>query len=102
VFESTIQLVCYQLGIPVELFKPEEGGRDQTFFRDIELVREADLVICVFSEAAPMEGGTAHVVEKAQDRHVPVYAYTDDGTGHWIRLGEWDPDEAWARRVPQG
>lgn len=95
-------MVCSKLGIPVEMFMPEEGGRDQVFFRDIEMVREADLVIAVFSENAPMEGGTAHVVEKAQDRRVPVYAYTDDGEGQWTRLGEWDPDDAWAHRVPRG
>jgi nucleoside 2-deoxyribosyltransferase len=101
-FESTIYLVCAQLSVPVELFKPEPGGRDQVFFRDIEMVREADLVICVFNEGSPMEGGTAHVVEKAQDRRVPVYAYTDDGDGHWSRLGEWDPEDTWAHRVPRG
>lgn len=100
-FEFAVQLVCTQLSIPVELFIPEPGGRDQVFFRDIEMVREADLVIAVFSENAPMEGGTAHVVEKAQDRRVPVYAYTDDGEGHWTRLGEWDPDDMWAHRVPK-
>jgi nucleoside 2-deoxyribosyltransferase len=91
------------LNIPVEWFRPKPGGRDEVFHRDIEMVSHADVVICVFSEDQPMEGGTAHIVEKAQDRHVPVYAYTfDANSGHWARLGEWDPDNTWANQVPSG
>ena len=73
-----------------------------TFFRDIEMVSKADLVLCIFHEGQPMEGGTAHVVEKAQDKRVPVYAYTSDDDGRWTRLGEWDPDDAWGSSVPSG
>lgn len=89
---------------PVEWFQPEPGGRDQVFYRDIEMVSKADVVLCVFDSTAPMEGGTAHVVEKAQDRGVPVYAYTAIAGEEWkwVRLGEWDPGEAWAHRVPVG
>ncbi len=87
----------------VEWFAPRPGGREQVFYRDIDMVSKADVVLCVFSEDSAMEGGTAHVVEKAQDRGIPVYAYTfDPESGHWMRLGEWDPDNSWAHRVPSG
>jgi hypothetical protein len=102
IFEFSLQTMAKTMGWPIEWFIPAPGGRDQVFFRDIDMVAKADVVICVFPEDSPMEGGTAHVVEKAQDRRAPVYAYTDDGTGQWTRLGEWDPDEAWAHRVPAG
>ena len=100
-FEMACQIIAMMLNVPVKLFKPEEGGRPAVFYRDIEMVSEADVVLCVFSADNPMEGGTAHVVEKAQDRRVPVYAYTDE-SGTWTRLGEWDPDDSWATRVPAG
>jgi hypothetical protein len=103
-FEFAIHLMCKQLVIPVELRVPEAGGRDQVFHRDIEMVAKSDLVICVFSEADPMGGGTGHVVEKAIDRGVPVYAYTssDAEPQLWTRLGEWDAGDAWSHRVPVG
>ena len=102
-FEFACHVMARTLDIPVELFVPDAGGRSSTFFRDIKMVSKADVVICVFPGEQPMEGGTAHVVEKAQDDRVPVYAYTyDPDTGHWGRLGEWDPDNAWGERVPAG
>lgn len=101
--ESAVRTACSILNIPVSWYVPAPGGRDMVFYRDIDMVGDADLVICVFDARSPMEGGTAHVVEKAQDKHVPVYAYTcepDDRV--WQRLGEWDPDDAWGSRVPRG
>jgi len=102
--ESAIATAAKLMDWPIEWFVPEPGGRDQVFFRDIEMVREADVVLCVFTETDPMAGGTGHVVEKAIDRRVPVYAYTADieNPRVWHRLGEWDPDDAWASRVPAG
>jgi nucleoside 2-deoxyribosyltransferase len=92
------------MGWTVEWFQPEPGGRDQVFHRDIDMVSKADVVLCVFDHDKPMDGGTGHVVEKAQDRGVPVYAYTAERDESWIwtRLGEWDPEDAWANRVPVG
>ena len=102
-FESACHVMCMMLDIPVEFYVPEPGGRDEVYYRDIEMVSKADLVICIFPANQPMEGGTAHIVEKAQDRQVPVYAYThDDDNGTWNRLGEWDPAEAWTHSVPEG
>lgn len=95
-------MACSIVEIPIRYCVPEEGGREQVFFRDIEMVAAADVVICVFDEARPMEGGTGHVVEKAQDRTVPVYAYAYvTETGRLSRIGEWDPDNAWGDRVPR-
>lgn len=102
-FEYGVHLACTVLGVPVELYRPKDGGRDMVFYRDIDMVSDADLVVCIFHEDAPMEGGTAHVVEKAQDRRVPVYTYTfDSATSELVRLGEWDPDDAWGSKVPAG
>jgi len=89
--------------MPYELYRPGGGvGRAGVFFRDIEMVSESDLVLALFPESDPMEGGTAHVVEKAQDQRVPVYAYTVDDDLKLHRLGEWDADEAWSHTVPGG
>lgn len=100
-FEFALALGAKMMDWEIRWFVPEGGGRDQVFFRDIEMVREADVVLCVFPDEAPMEGGTAHVVEKAQDKGVPVYAYTADEQV-WTRVGEWDPQDAWAHHVPRG
>ena len=92
------------MGWGVAWFTPDPGGRERVFFRDIEMVAKADVVICVFPEGDPMGGGTGHVVEKAQDKGVPVYAYTSatDQPQSWTRLGEWDPEDSWAAFVPRG
>ena len=100
-FEREVARVCALMGYDVRWFVPEPGGRDMNYYRDIEMVGEADVCIAVFDAAEPMEGGTAHVVEKAQDARVPVYAYSWDGLDY-KRVGEFDPDDAWARVVPPG
>ena len=100
-FEREVARVCALMGYDVEWFVPEPGGRDQNYYRDIELVAKADVVIAVFDASEPMEGGTAHVVEKAQDARVPVYAYSWDGATY-KRVGEFDPDDVWSLFVPPG
>lgn len=100
-FEREIARVCALMGYDVKWFVPEPGGRDQNYYRDIEMVAEADVCIAVFTEDEPMEGGTAHVVEKAQDARVPVYAYQWNGQ-MYQRVGEFDPDDIWSKVVPHG
>jgi hypothetical protein len=102
--EFAIATAAKIMGWKIEWFTPEPGGRDQVFYRDIEMVSKADVVLCVFPDAEPMVGGTAHVVEKSIDRGAPVYAYTSDPEDPriWHRIGEWDPNDAWASRVPVG
>jgi len=102
--EFSIAAASVIMGWDVEWFEPEPGGRDQNFYRDIEMVSKGDVAICLFPEADMMGGGTGHVVEKAQDRGMPVYAYwvEDEDPRVWHRIGEWDPTDAWASVVPVG
>lgn len=77
-----------QIGLAVEWYPPVAGGRDQTYRRDFELVSHADRVEVFFSADHVMEGGTAHVVEAAQMRNIPVYAWAIDTQGRLERVGE--------------
>jgi hypothetical protein len=74
----------------VEWFYPEAGGRDQTYRRDFEFVEAADQVLAFFDAGAVMEGGTAHVVEAALMRGIPVTAWSIDQLGRVERVGEVD------------
>lgn len=87
------------LWMDVEWFRPDlEAGKGATFLRDVELVRSADLVLAYFSTTT-LIGGTAHVVEKAIDLDVPVFAY-GLSDGRFIRVGEHDPNGSWQSSVP--
>jgi hypothetical protein len=99
-FESGLARACRVFQVPVVWYVPEEGGRGRVFDRDIKMVSEADLVICIVDPTGS-PGGTEHIIEKAQDKRVPVYAYTLDN-GKLARHGEHDPDNAWSDRVPRG
>lgn len=85
-------------GWNIEWRVPAPGGRMEVFYRDVDMVSKADLVIAVFSRRRAMEGGTGHVVEKAIDHRVAAYAYTFDGTD-LERIGEYDPDDTWSRAL---
>lgn len=98
--ETEVARLCHLLAIPLEWHKPPPGGRDQVYFRDIDMVAGADLALCVFAPHQPMEGGTGHLIEKAQDQRVPAYGYTFDG--QLRRVGEYDPDNTWGKRAPRG
>jgi hypothetical protein len=94
-FEKLVAMLAETLKIAIEWREPraDEGGRSQTYLRDIELVGSADAVIAYFSEAQIMLGGTGHVVEKAIDQNVPVYAYAPiDGAVE--RVGEVEREPA--------
>lgn len=88
-FERITAMLCSVLDIPVSWRMPETGGRSATFFRDIEMVGEADCVLAFFDGSA-MWGGTEHVVEKAIDRQVPVYSYGIEqeyvGAHRWLAM----------------
>ena len=99
-FEKRMAEVCEMIGVEVEWRPPANGGREEVYLRDVEMMHGVDLVVAVFPEDQPMVGGTAHVVEKAQDQRVPVYAYGWDGFELSL-VGEWDPDNAWSHRVPR-
>jgi len=99
--EREIARVCSLMGYDVRWFVPEPGGRDMVYHRDIAMVAEADVCIAIFEDGEPMTGGTGHVVEKAQDARVPVYAYSWNGASY-LRVGEFDPDDIWGGFVPRG
>jgi hypothetical protein len=89
-FERNVAVMAETMGLVVEWFAPDDGGREQNYLRDFELVATADRVECFFAQETPMEGGTAHVVEAAITRNVPVYAWTIDEQGNIDRLGEYE------------
>lgn len=95
--ENEIAELARSTGCPIEWYIPAAGGRDEVFYRDVDLVTGADLVLAIFAKTAYMVGGTAHVVEKAIDVRVPAYAFVWDG--HLERIGEHDPDNAWGDAV---
>jgi hypothetical protein len=98
-FEQVMAKLAFTLWLDVEWFRPDpEAGRGAVFLRDVELARSADLVLAYFSSTSAT-GGTFHVVEKATDIEVPVYAYGLGPSG-FVRIGEHDPHGTWAMSVP--
>ena len=96
-FEELTLRLCAALDIKTSVRFPAEGtGRAGVYDRDIAMVEEADTLIAYFDPAHVMQGGTAHVVEKAIDAEKPVYAYEVDMTGQrWV--GGIEPPEDDAR-----
>lgn len=88
--EDVAAMMAVNHGFPVEWFEPEPGGREQTYIRDFELVQSADRVVAYFDSENVMGGGTAHVVEAAMMRDIPVEAWSIDDKGHIERVGEVD------------
>jgi len=95
--EEAVAAECREVGIPIEWRVPAGGGREEVFYRDMDMVTKADLVLAVFSPERAMLGGTAHVVEKAMDIRVPAYAFTYNG--QLERVGEFDPDNVWSALI---
>ena len=79
-FEALTSTLAESLGLGVDWFAPEPGGRAKVFLRDVEMVQAADQVIAFFPDGDEMTGGTGHVVEKALDQKKPVRAYAVAGT----------------------
>lgn len=99
-FEQVMAKLASMLWMDVEWVRPNpEDGKGATFIRDVDFVTRADVVLCFF-DRTEMTGGTAHVVDTASDRETPVYAWGFDGR-QFIRIGEHDPDNAWASSVPR-
>jgi hypothetical protein len=94
-FETVMaKLALTHLWLDVRWMRPDpEQGRSAVFLRDVEMVKEADLVLA-FLSSDTMTGGTGHVVEKAMELDIPVYAY-GLSSGQFVRIGEYDPHEAW-------
>ena len=71
-----------------------DAGPGSAFIRDNEMVAKADLVLAFFDPQNVMQGGTAHVVETAVDRSVPVYSYSMEEDA-LVRVGDHDPEALW-------
>lgn len=93
-FEEVVMKFASMMWLEVEWVRPDpEDGPGAVFLRDVEMASRSDLVLCFF-DTTQMSGGTAHVVEAAMSKEVPVYAWGFDGSS-FKRIGEWDPDERW-------
>lgn len=98
-FELLVAECCQLLWIPFEWCLPDlVEGPSATFLRDVAMVKHSDCVLAFFADEM-MSGGTEHVVEKAIDAGVPVYAY-GVRDGQFIRIGEHDPDASWIHLAP--
>jgi len=120
-FEAQVESLCELIGLKVEWCYPlfgaaqkpgttgpavdweEKGyrGRQMTFARDLDMVTRADLVLAFYTidQVGDDTSGTVGLVEKALEANRVVYAYalTDNRV---TRVGEHDPTNEWADRVP--
>lgn len=105
-FEIDVESLCSILRLDWEWCMPhptqETPGRASVYFRDIDMVERADLVLLFFvpEEATDGYSGTAHLLDKALAANRPVYAYSVDLKGTVERVGEYDPDHLYADMVP--
>lgn len=97
-FERAMNEAAKHLWLSVVWFRPDvELGPGATFHRDNDMVRFADVVLAYF-KGVEMTGGTGHVVQAAIEFGTPVYAWGWKRKG-FVRIGEHDPDEAWAEAL---
>jgi hypothetical protein len=105
-FEQDVESLCSVLRLDWEWCQPEPSeetpGRSSVYFRDIDMIERADLILLFFvpEEAESGNSGTAHLMDKALDANRPVYAYAIDPEGKVERVGEYDPDHLFAEMVP--
>ena len=84
-FENLVDHLAQTLNHRVYPMIPIGKGREGVWERDMNMIEAADYVMAFFDERHVMEGGTAHVVEKAIEKEVPTSAYRVDEDGHtWI------------------
>lgn len=74
--DEIISIYAQRHGYQVRYLPVTKTGRGATFRRDIELVDSADQIIAFFAPDRIMDGGTGHIVEKAQDARKPVEAWS--------------------------
>jgi hypothetical protein len=105
-FERDVENLCSILRMDWEWCVPAPTdttiGRAAVFYRDIEMVERADLVLLFFDPGEAHDGysGTAHLMDKALDADRPVYAYTVAADGKVSRVGEYDPQHLFADIAP--
>lgn len=91
-FEVMVSAGAKSLGIPTEWFSPPEEveGRASSFLRDIAMIERSDLLLAFFRPERAGDGGTAHLVDKAIDKDIPVWSYLV-APGQLTRFGEHEP-----------
>jgi len=105
-FEQDVEALCDALNIPVEWHAPEptilNPGRVSVYIRDIDMVAKANLVLLFFTTEDSIYGysGTTHLMDKALDQNIPMYAYRVEKDGRVERVGEHDPENAFGEMVP--
>jgi hypothetical protein len=104
-FEADVESLCSFLHLDWEWVIPkptaETPGRAAVFFRDYDAVERADLtIVFVTPEDIASSSGTMHVLEAALALARPIYAYSVKPDGTVERVGELDPDNIFADRVP--
>ena len=105
-FERDVADLCDALNIPVEWHAPAptilSPGRVSVYVRDIEMIAKSDLVLLFFTQEDAVYGysGTTHLMDKALDQNIPMYAYRVENNGQVFRIGEHDPENAFGKMVP--
>lgn len=107
-FERLVMQACDSMWLSYELVRPDLGDlkeehdpRGVNWVRDVLMVGRCDVVLAFFDgETADPTTGTWHLVEKALDQHIPVYAYGWDGS-RFLRIGEWDEHDSWGAQAPK-
>lgn len=91
--DQFVQAACEYLGREFTVYQVEGPSRGGAFVRDLTLLNDADKVIALFAPDKVMEGGTAHIVNKALDEKKEVEAYTVDDEGELVLVGGHNPRE---------
>lgn len=105
-FEMDVSEMCNIIGLRVEWHHPVpsfyRSGRKAVWDRDMGMLADADVALCFYEvgQIGDEESGTVALVDKAIDLDKPVYAYALTPDGGVIRVGEHDPRNEWAARVP--
>jgi hypothetical protein len=89
--DQFVQAACEYMGREFTVYKMEGPSRGGAFVRDLALLNDADKVIALFAPDKVMEGGTAHIVNKALDERKEVEAYTVDDEGELVLVGGHNP-----------
>jgi len=105
-FESDVENLCSILHMWWEWCVPVPTGttvgRAAVYYRDIEMVERADLVLLFLAakDATDSHSGTGHLMDKALDAARPVYTYIVHDDGRVERFGEYDPEHLYANIAP--
>ncbi len=78
------------MGFTVRRWKGEGGASN--YIRDVDMVKDADVVYAFFDEDHIGEGGTQHVVDKSLDQSKRTLTYIFDGR-NLVLVGSADPGE---------